>query len=204
MLRTPEAPWVTACIPSYRSARFIRTSVLSLLGQSYPYVRVIVISDGDPEPPWRALAGIADPRLIRFHTEQNSGPYYALSVALAATPDKYFLVQDADDWSHPRRIELLLKKLHESGSDYVFSQIQEFRDGPGGEPVQAGFMVRGPPRLSASPTMENRIFHHGLYRRKALTQIGGYFGGYRLNYDKGLSGVLQRVARVAWVPAPMY
>src|SRR5579859_5430453 len=96
-------PWVTACIPTYRCTRYLRDAVLSLLNQTYPFLRVVVINDGDPNPPWAALADITDPRLLRFDLKENRGPYFALAVALEATPDPFFLIQDADDVSAPNR-----------------------------------------------------------------------------------------------------
>src|SRR6516162_10435922 len=103
---------VVACIPYFRCQKYIRRSVVSLLGQTYKDIVVVVLNDADLEtPPWPMLSDIRDSRLIRFDLSHNRGPYFASQVLLSASRYPYFLVQDADDFSHTERVALLLQAM---------------------------------------------------------------------------------------------
>src|SRR5208282_5726799 len=105
----------------------------SLLTQTHRSLTVVVINDGDLDPPWARLAHIWDPRLVRFNLNANHGPYFATAVALNATSASFLLIQDADDWSSPNRVEVLLSNLQEHHTDFAFSAVNLYRAGRGGQ-----------------------------------------------------------------------
>lgn len=74
-------PRVTASIAYFGCKAYIRRAVETLLNQSFREMRVIVVSDGDPEPPSGQLADIKDPRLVFYDLEKNFGPYFANAVS---------------------------------------------------------------------------------------------------------------------------
>ena len=196
--------WITACIPTYRCTKYLRGAVISLLNQTYRYLRIVVINDGDPESPWPSLQDILDPRLIRFDLYENRGPYFSLAVASAASPDPYFLVQDADDLSAPTRVETLLHLLKRDSSNYAFSALAQFHDGPDGKIIIDQPLAAFPPDCNPSKHFTNRIFHHGLFQSTAIRQLGGYFGGIRFGYDTLLTSLLLLVGSVSWTPEHLY
>lgn len=200
-----DAPrWITACVPAFRVRKYVRASVESLLHQSYPWVRVVVVNDGDSHAPWESLADIADPRLLRFDVKVNRGPYFATAVVLEATPDDFLLIQDADDLSAPRRVELLFELLQREKSNYACSTLAQFhQDREGRLHTDAPLYSSGPPREPMSE-LASRIPHHGLFRTDALRQLGGYYGGFRFGYDELLTGLLQLAGPVSWSPAQLY
>jgi len=199
-----EAPtWVTACIPTFRCTEHVRQAVKSLLNQTHPFLRVIVINDGDSEPPWATLSDIADPRLVRFDIYENRGPYFALAVASEATPDPLFLIQDADDLSSPERVATLLRMLRRDGSTYAFSALTQFYEDAGGVVVSSP-LFSTPPDTVPSPSFKYRFSHHGLYKTSAIRQLGGYFGGFRFGYDKFITNLLLLAGSVSWTPQPLY
>jgi glycosyltransferase involved in cell wall biosynthesis len=200
---TAKKHWVTACIPTYRCTRYLRGAVLSLLNQTYPFVRVVVINDGDPNPPWPALAGITDPRLIRFDLRENRGPYFALAIALEATPDPYFLIQDADDWSEPTRVVTLMQILQRDGSNYAFSTLAQFYETPSGPAPTFPLFPNGPDSADLAE-FRNRIPHHGLFQSEAIRQLGGYYGGFRFGYDMFMTSCLLMAGSVSWTPQALY
>lgn len=199
-----SAGLVTACIPTFKSTGYLRASVVSLLNQTYPYLRVIVINDGDPSSPWPSLADIMDPRLVRFDLFENRGPYFALAVALEATPDSFFLVQDADDWSAPHRVATLLQLLHRNKSHYAFSTLAQFRDSGDGNIIPERPMFPEGPDTSEKAEFKNRIPHVGLFQTEALRQLGGYYAGFKFGYDMLLTSLLLLAGVVAWTPDYLY
>ena len=199
-----DKSWVTACIPTYRCTQYLRQAVISLLHQTHNRLRVIVINDGDMNAPWSVLADIRDPRLVRFDLPQNRGPYFALAVALEATPDPYFLVQDADDWSASHRVATLLQMLARDRSNYAFSTLAQFHDNCSGGFGLDNPMFHYPPKVTLNFELKNRIPHHGLFCAASLRRLGGYFAGFRFGYDMLLTNLLLMVGTVSWTPDKLY
>jgi len=202
MSRSPE--FVTACIPTFKCTKYLRQSVISLLSQTYPYLRIIVINDGDPEPPWHSLADISDPRLIRFDLSENRGPYFALAVALEATPDRLLLVQDADDWSAPHRVATLMQIMRRDASQYAFSTQAQFSDHPSGGIIFHEPMFPTGPDTTVRSRLKYRMPHQGLFRTEALRRLGGYYGGFKFNYDTLLTSLFLLAGRVSWSSDHLY
>jgi glycosyltransferase involved in cell wall biosynthesis len=204
---------VTACVPHFRCQRYIRRAVLSLLAQSHRNIDIIVVNDGDPEPPWDQLADIRDRRLIRFCLTANRGPFFATEVALKATSAPYFLIQDADDWSDPKRVERLLLALQQDGSDLAISAEPQFVETPQGVQIvevrwgsislrrDAGKFVVHP---HITPSFKYRAPHHGLFRSASLRAIGGYYGGLRITYDTLVPNLILMTGRISHVPDRLY
>src|SRR5580704_14955907 len=119
---------VTVSIPFFRTRRYVCRAVESLLAQTHRELCVVVVNDGDADPPWAELAHIHDPRLVRFSWTHNRGCYFVHEVVLRASRTPYFLVQDSDDWSLPERVSTLLSRLRIDRSDLAFSAWQQYRE----------------------------------------------------------------------------
>ena len=206
--------WITVCVPHYNCHRYIRRAVDSLLAQSYPWVRIIVINDGDSRPPWQELASIKDPRLLRYDLSKNNGYYFCLEVARLATPDAYFMMQDADDWAAPDRAAILLDSMLRDKSDLAVSAQPQFCEGRDGTPRQVGVRWN---RLAKDGAKERfviqqtvtsefnyRVPHAGLIRTSALQDVGGYYGGVRVGWDTLLTNLVLMIGSISWTPEPLY
>ncbi|GAB4373096.1 MAG: hypothetical protein Kow0042_16810 [Calditrichia bacterium] len=194
---------VTVSIPFFRCHPFIRQAVESILNQSHEELTLVVVNDGDPRPPWKQLSDIDDPRLIRFDLANNQGKFFADSLVLEATPAPFFLIQDADDWSEPQRIQILLETLKAEDADAVFSAYH----------LHAPTTERSFPwrtvslhRLNEPPGQENfyRVNYHGLYRGQTLKELGGFYAGFRMSYDIFLVGLLRLTGKISYVNLPLY
>lgn len=191
---------VTVSIPYHRCRPHIRRAVESILAQTHRDLRVVVVNDGDPAPPWDELAHLDDPRLVRFELPENRGRYFADAVVLGATDDPYLVVQDADDWSEPERIARLLRAVRLEHAAGAVSAAWRHRWGRG-EPVRETPRALEPP---LAPELRHRAEHHGLFRTDALRAVGGYFGGFRVGYDTLLINFLLMTGRLAYVDEPLY
>jgi Glycosyl transferase family 2/Methyltransferase domain len=191
---------VTAAIP-YREARpYLAQAVESLLAQTHLELTVIVVNDDDPVSPWPLLDHLDDRRLVRFDLDRNRGRYFADQVVLEATADTFYLVQDADDWSEPARVERLLAELrrHHACGALSARHLVTGR-GDGGRTEMS-------PRLGAplTPVMEHRGTQQGLFRTDALHSVGGFHPGFRIGYDTLLINLLEMIGRVVAVDLPLY
>lgn len=99
---------VYVSIPTYNTRpHLLQRAITSLLNQSATDIRVVVIFDGEP-----VLAGMPeDKRLVSLALASNMGRYFCDSVvhhALEGEKEAFWKPHDADDWSEPDAIEMLV------------------------------------------------------------------------------------------------
>jgi glycosyltransferase involved in cell wall biosynthesis len=107
MSRSDLQPLVAVVIPVYNARPYLRSAVESVLAQTYKNLELIVIDDGSTDGSVEVLAGITDPRL-RIERQANAGKPAALNRAIASTDAEFYVVNDADDLSHPTRLERMV------------------------------------------------------------------------------------------------
>lgn len=213
---------VVVCIPYYKSQKYIRRAVDSLLVQTHSNLTVVVLNDADFEtPPWPMLADITDHRLIRFDLSNNRGPFFATQILLEVTTSPYFLIQDSDDWSHPERIAQLLNAIEYDNADFAVSaqpQIVERSDGIN-EIIELRWIKKVNNQITytdsstlsrfhintmLTPKFRYRSPHHGLFRTSTLRNLGGYHPGYRINFDSLIPNLILMVGKISHVSLPLY
>lgn len=200
---------VIACIPYYNCRQYVRRAVTSLLSQTHKNLTVVVINDADfITPPWPEIADITDPRLVRFEMTTNRGPYFATQVLLEATQAPYLLIQDADDWSEPERVSVLLQRAIDDAADFVISSQTERDDYDSVIAMRWENNYSKNSKFYFEPSVtsqfNNRAGHQGLFKIQALKQIGGYYGGFKINYDVFLTNIVLMAFRVSHVDIPLY
>jgi glycosyltransferase involved in cell wall biosynthesis len=95
-------PTVTALIPAYNAAPYIRAAVESVLAQTYPVQQIIIVDDGSTDDCRGALGELAE-RVTCLRID-NSGPAHARNVGLAASDAELIAFLDADDIWEPGKI----------------------------------------------------------------------------------------------------
>jgi glycosyltransferase involved in cell wall biosynthesis len=107
MSRSDSQPLVAVIIPVFNARPYLRAAVESVLAQTYQNLELIVIDDGSTDGSVEVLSGITDRRL-RIERQANAGKPAALNRAIASTDAEFYAVNDADDLSHPTRLERLV------------------------------------------------------------------------------------------------
>jgi len=110
-----DGPLVTVLIAAYNAADTIGTSLRSLLEQSWKNLQIIVIDDCSPDNTCEVVESYArlDPRITLVRMEENGGAYVARNRGLDLAQGKYVTLHDADDWSHPIKIEFQVRYMEE-------------------------------------------------------------------------------------------
>lgn len=108
-------PLVTVVMPCFRPDEGLLTSIASISGQSWSNLEILVVDDASG-PDYadvfeRAVASDSRARLVRL--DRNGGSYLGRNAALAQSRGELVTFQDADDWSHPRRLEQQVRLLTE-------------------------------------------------------------------------------------------
>lgn len=123
-----DNPLVTVLVACYNSADTIGTCLRSLLEQTWSNLQIIVIDDCSTDDTCRLVKEyqIRDQRIELITMDHNSGAYVARNKGLATARGKYVTLHDADDWSHPIKIEYQGRYMEEN-PDIIGSTTQQAR-----------------------------------------------------------------------------
>lgn len=121
---------VSVIIPVYNVQDYLARCVDSVLCQSYKDLEIILVDDGSTDHSGALCDDYAsrDSRIKVIH-KSNGGLSDARNAGLDVMTGDYVTFIDADDYVHPYFVELLLRGLHESGSQIAVCRWQELNDG---------------------------------------------------------------------------
>ena len=108
-----KQPLVSVLIPVYNAGEYLRPSLQSILSQTYTNLEILVIDDGSTDGCMDSIADLDDSR-IRIISKNNQGKAEALNLALKELSGDFYVIQDADDISHPERIERQMEYMLEN------------------------------------------------------------------------------------------
>ena len=103
---------IAVCVPCYRSEKYIRTTVESILAQTVPPNEIILSDDQSPDRSFEILQeyiGLPRVRVVRLPERTTLGGHYRFLLE-QATSD-YICFLSSDDALHPRFIETMTKEL---------------------------------------------------------------------------------------------
>ncbi|MFF5293433.1 glycosyltransferase family 2 protein [Paractinoplanes globisporus] len=112
---------ITTIVTTWRPGQELLTAVRSLVAQTWTNHEILLVDDGSPvesDPILRAATGL-DPRVRLIRMVANGGTYVARNAGLDAATGDFVTFQDADDWSHPLRLERQVAPL--LADDAIFS-----------------------------------------------------------------------------------
>jgi glycosyltransferase involved in cell wall biosynthesis len=104
-------PKVSVVIPTYNYGRFIGEAIESILAQTYPASEIIVVDDGSTDDTEQAAKKFGDK--VRYIKKENGGVCSARNVGIKNASGDFVVFFDADDISHPAKIERQLAKFAE-------------------------------------------------------------------------------------------
>ncbi len=107
---------VSVVLPACNAEETVGWALLSLLRQTWSNLEVIVVDDGSHDGTLAIVNRIAeqDDRVRVIRMASNVGSYAARNAGARQASGEYVTVHDADDWSHPQRIELQMDALRAS------------------------------------------------------------------------------------------
>ena len=112
-----EGPKVTVLIAAYDAADMLPTALRSLQEQTWKNLEIIVLDDCSPSSGTIDVAqrfAKGDPRIRVIRMDQNGGAYVARNRGLDEATGDYVTLHDADDWSHPKKIETQVRFMEEN------------------------------------------------------------------------------------------
>lgn len=108
-----NGPLVSVIMPAFNAAETIETAARGVLEQSWRNLELIIVDDASDDDTWSIVSRISstDDRVKPLRHGENAGVYRARNTGLAASTGIYITVNDADDWSHPQRIEAQMREI---------------------------------------------------------------------------------------------
>ena len=106
---------VSVIMTAWRPTVALHTALRSILAQTWKNLEVLLIDDCSP-PGHEAVLDECrrmDPRVRVLRQPENRGTYMARNLGLSMATGDFVTFQDADDYSHPKRIELQIRPMLE-------------------------------------------------------------------------------------------
>ncbi|MGI8557049.1 MAG: glycosyltransferase [Solirubrobacteraceae bacterium] len=107
-------PLVSAIVPYYRAAEYVRETIDSLLAQTYPRLEIVLVNDGSFEDQDWIVAEIAGRLPVTVVTQMNQGLGAARNFGVGQSQGRYFFPLDADNVAEPefvaRGVEILERR----------------------------------------------------------------------------------------------
>lgn len=193
-MATPtDLPLVSIVVPVYEAERYVRASLDSIIGQTYPNLEVLVMDDASTDGSPAVAAGFDDPRLRLHRNERNLGQFANVNAGIRLARGELIAVHHADDvYERDLLAEQVsyLGSVPEAGAVFaidsfidpagvVFGRVelpQEFRDG----------------RLLRYPEILNGVLRYGntflrasssLVHRDVYRAVGLFDDAYGLRAD---------------------
>ena len=92
-------------MPVYNAEKYLDAAIRSVLNQSYTHYEFIIINDGSTDNSETIILSFKDERIKYIQNETNLKLIATLNLGFEQSKGKYIARMDADDVSHPQRIE---------------------------------------------------------------------------------------------------
>ena len=174
-----QQPLVSVVIASYNHGPYIEQSILSVLGQTYPNIELLVVDDGSTDDSVERIARLQAEHGFDFRTQQNQGLTRTLNGVIARTKGSLIVSFGSDDIMLPERISTQVAYMADKPEVGICAGNMEIIDS-NGEPMPEKRQHRDLPfrRLNfdemfmglkpfpPAPTL--------MLRREALDKVGGF------------------------------
>ena len=96
---------ISVILPLYNAAAYVEEAVQSILNQSFPDFELIIIDDCSTDNSCAIVQNIIDERIQLMKKPVNTGYTDSLNFGIKIAKGSYIARMDADDISHPKRLE---------------------------------------------------------------------------------------------------
>ena len=110
---------VSVVIPSYNHEKFIKSTISSIIEQTYPNIELIVIDDGSTDNTYKALSSCRSDCINRFTRvyfakQEHMGTALTLNYLVENVQGEYILFIASDDLLKPNAIETFIDFLEQN------------------------------------------------------------------------------------------
>ncbi len=162
-------------MPVYNAAEFVEEAISSILKQTLSRFELLIIDDASTDGSESRIRRFTDSRIRYFRLERHQGIRYCLNLGLAQARYAFVARQDADDRSHPKRLQRQWQFL-QSHPDHIIVGCHGFRVNRTG--IRLGYVFKPVDTESLRWILcfESPFIHTSvMFRRQPVVdQFGGY------------------------------
>ncbi|MVW73290.1 glycosyltransferase [Bordetella sp. 15P40C-2] len=98
---------ISVIVPAFNAQDTLDLAVQSVLNQTWENIEVLIVDDASTDRTAQIVAAFQqrDSRVRLISHDRTGGAYVARNSALAVADGDFITVHDADDWSHPEKLE---------------------------------------------------------------------------------------------------
>ena len=176
-------PRVSVLMTMFNAARDVGSAVESVRAQTFADFEFIVVDDGSTDDSAALVESCGDARIRLVRNAANKGQTACLNQGLALACGEWIARQDADDLSHPARLERQLAAVAEDASLALVGCQAWIIDGAGAFEGTLNLPL-GPESIEWAALFENPFIHTAaFFRREVVAQLGGYDESFRICQD---------------------
>ncbi len=160
-------PLVSIVVPVFNGEKYLRESLDSILGQTYPRIQILVMDDASTDGTPAVIAAYGD-RVMAYRQPMNRGQFGNVNDGIARADGQYVAVYHADDIYAPEivaREVAFLQHYPEAGAVFC---LDVFIDALGREYGRLGI----PPELRGGLPLEYPVILNALLKYKNRFLVG--------------------------------
>lgn len=184
---------VTVGIPCYNQARFLKDAVDSVLAQTRQVEEIMILNDGSTDDFNEVVKQFTDPRIRVMAFPENMGIQEALNQMAFRAKGEFFVVLAADDTMEPTLIEKCMAEFKANPwLEFVATHTGFINvDGTRATDASKDNLMQIIPPTNKATRQEwlaelhggNQYFGVGMYRTKAISEVGGWEKQYKVISD---------------------
>ena len=120
---------ISVIVPVYNAEKYLDSCIQSILRQTYADFELLLIDDGSTDSSGRICDEYCwrDNRCRAVH-QNNGGEFSARNRGLTEAVGEYIAFIDADDYIHPRYLEILYNALLENNCEIALAGVEQVPD----------------------------------------------------------------------------
>ncbi|MFJ9498966.1 glycosyltransferase family 2 protein [Brevibacillus centrosporus] len=147
-------PLVSVITPTYNAAKFIKATIDSVKGQTYPHWEMILIDDASSDNTIAVIQDeLNDPRIRLIALEQNGGAAVARNTGISSANGKYLAFLDSDDLWLPQKLATQVAFMQERDIAFSFTQYRIIAENG----TETGVAVPIPKQIDYQGLLKNTI-----------------------------------------------
>tara|TARA_B100000508_G_C11457398_1_gene277435 strand:- start:860 stop:1855 length:996 start_codon:yes stop_codon:yes gene_type:complete len=171
---------ISIVLPCYNGEKFIETSIGSIQQQSHQEFELIVIDDGSTDDSFLICKNLAekDPRIRLIKNDRNQGLIYTLNKGISLANGIYIARMDADDLSHPKRLEKQLHYLKEHPEIDILGTDVKVIDQKDNHIKSSSKICFSPSAIKFSAYFAQPLVHGSILAKSAVLKKHNYAAEY--------------------------
>jgi succinoglycan biosynthesis protein ExoO len=171
---------VLVVVTYYQCEKWLEQCLISIFSQTRMPDAVVVVDDCSDVTPVEIVSKF--PRATLLRTMENGGPFRILQAMIERADYEVIMFQDADDWSSPVRLDVLLHAAQKTKAELIGCQIELYSEWPIKEPT---LVLPDNPRVALleDPLRHTVFLGTAILDRSFALRLGGFSAGFRFGAD---------------------